>query len=39
MFDLQAEVSLKQKEEELDSLQENVNKLINEAGVRTRQEV
>ncbi|XP_060561830.1 sodium channel and clathrin linker 1-like isoform X3 [Ruditapes philippinarum] len=35
----QAEVSLQQKDEELEQLREVINKLINEAGARTRQEV
>ncbi|XP_052792701.1 sodium channel and clathrin linker 1-like isoform X2 [Mya arenaria] len=35
----QAEVTLQQKEEELEQLREVINKLINEAGARTRQEV
>ncbi|XP_050417020.2 sodium channel and clathrin linker 1 [Patella vulgata] len=35
----QAEILCGQKDEELEQLQEVVNKLINEAGVRTRQEV
>ncbi|KAH3841101.1 sodium channel and clathrin linker 1-like [Dreissena polymorpha] len=35
----EAEVALQQKEEELEQLREVINKLINEAGARTRQEV
>lgn len=35
----QAEVALQQKEEELEQLRDVINKLINEAGARTRQEV
>ncbi|XP_071126425.1 sodium channel and clathrin linker 1-like isoform X1 [Mytilus edulis] len=35
----QAEIDLKQREEEADSLQEAISKLINEAGLKTRQEV
>lgn len=36
---LQAEVALQQKDEELEQLKEVINKLINEAGARTRKEV
>lgn len=32
-------MEVKQKEEEIEKLQEALNKLINDAGVRTRQEV
>ena len=35
----QAESAVQQKEEELEQLREVINKLINEAGARTRQEV
>ncbi|KAL4229962.1 Sodium channel and clathrin linker 1 [Mactra antiquata] len=35
----QAEAALQQKEEDLEQLKEVINKLINEAGARTRQEV
>ena len=35
----QAEVTVQQKEEEVEQLREVINKLINEAGARTRQEV
>ena len=36
---LQADSAVQQKEEELEQLKEVINKLINEAGARTRQEV
>ena len=32
-------MEVKQKEEEIEKLQDALNKLINDAGVRTRQEV
>lgn len=35
----QAEIELKQREEEADKLQDAISKLINEAGMKTRQEV
>lgn len=39
LFITQTEMEVKQKEEEIEKLQEALNKLINDAGVRTRQEV
>ena len=36
---MQAELAIRQKDEETEQLREVINKLINEAGARTRQEV
>jgi hypothetical protein len=38
-FFFQAEIDLKQREEEAEKLQDAISRLINEAGLKTRQEV